>query len=240
MVAGTPRPRGRRRSRLEGDRRSGVGRQPVGDQRRLERDHRLRAQERVLDLGGDRAAGPKAGGSPADATLAGVSASPAAPVHCANHPRVETALAARIAASRSAPTAWCRRRSGSSAGCAAQPRSARVTLRPDRAARRLAAAFGVGTAAGVVLAYAGYRGLRVLHAHRRLRGRPTGGAGDPAGGRYSTGPSTTGWIAAAGAGWAYVMAAHRDRLPGRRQPAAPTSRGWACWWPASSPYREAA
>ena len=42
--------------------------------------------------------------------------------------------------------------------CARQPRSARVTLRPDRAGKAMLAAAGSGTAAGVVLAYAGYLG----------------------------------------------------------------------------------
>jgi hypothetical protein len=89
--------------------------------------------------------------------------------------------------------------------CARQPRSARVTLRPDRAGKAMLAAAGSGTAAGVVLAYAGYLGygffsLIVAFVVGLLVGRATLRAS----GYYRAG--TTGWIAAAGAGWAYVMA----------------------------------
>ena len=124
-----------------------------------------RPDQRPLDLGRSSASGRTGGGScvlpaggflhhGADATLAGVSSVDpgiAAPVTCANHPKVETRrLAARTAASRSAPTAWCRRRSGSSAATARACRARHASrCAPQKAARAVGAAFGVGSVMGV-------------------------------------------------------------------------------------------
>jgi hypothetical protein len=87
--------------------------------------------------------------------------------------------------------------------CARQPRSALVRLRPDRAARAIAAAFGAGLAMGlgiVLLQGVGLffalilgwligiaMGELVLRASGRFRGRETG------------------WIAVAGCVWTYVV-----------------------------------
>ena len=90
--------------------------------------------------------------------------------------------------------------------CARLPRSARVTLRPDRALKAAAAAFGVGTGAGVLLAYAGYAGLGFFTFILAIGvGYVVGRATVRAGGMYRG--ESSGWIAAAGAAWSYVMAA---------------------------------
>ena len=89
--------------------------------------------------------------------------------------------------------------------CARQPRSARVSLHADKAARAVLAALGAGTLMGVVLAYAGGFGVGfftfiLAYGVGYLAGRATlWGAG------YYRSP-TTGWIAAGGAAWAYVIA----------------------------------
>lgn len=88
--------------------------------------------------------------------------------------------------------------------CARQPRSARVTLHADKAVRAVLAAFGAGTAMGVVLAYAGSLGVGfftfiVAFFVGMAAGRATlWGAG------YFRGRSTA-WIAAGGAAWAYII-----------------------------------
>jgi hypothetical protein len=89
--------------------------------------------------------------------------------------------------------------------CARMPRSARAGLRPQHAARAAAASAGAGTGLGVVLAYAGYAGLGfftivVAFFVGYLVGRATVRAGG-----YYRGDAA-GWIAAAGAAWAYVLA----------------------------------
>jgi len=89
--------------------------------------------------------------------------------------------------------------------CARMPRSARVTLRPQKAARAIGAAFGVGSAFGVLLAFAGGAGLGfftliIAYFVGLLTGRATLRAAG-----YYRGESTS-WIAAAGAGWGYVCA----------------------------------
>jgi hypothetical protein len=130
-----------------------------------------------------------------------------APVTCANHPRVET----RVRCSNCdkpictdcmvpAPVGIkCRE-------CARMPRSARIALRPQKVARAVGAAFGVGTAAGVVLSFAGGLGfgfftLIVAYVVGILTGRATVRASG-----YHRAQATA-WIAAAGAGWAYVCSA---------------------------------
>ncbi len=90
--------------------------------------------------------------------------------------------------------------------CARQPRSARVTLRPDRAIKAVAASFLTGSAAGIVLAYAGYAGLGFfLFIAAWLVGLAVGRVTLRFAAYYRA--SSTGWIAAAGAAWAYVCAA---------------------------------
>lgn len=89
--------------------------------------------------------------------------------------------------------------------CARMPRSARVSLRPQKAARAIGAAFGVGSGFGVLLAFAGGAGLGfftliIAYFVGLLTGRATLRAAG-----YYRGESTA-WIAAAGAGWGYVCA----------------------------------
>jgi hypothetical protein len=91
--------------------------------------------------------------------------------------------------------------------CARMPRSARVTLKPRTAARAVAAAFGAGSGFGILLAYAGAGlGLGFLtFIIAIVVGIFVGRAVLSATGRYRS--STTAWIAAAGAAWAYVVPA---------------------------------
>jgi hypothetical protein len=89
--------------------------------------------------------------------------------------------------------------------CARMPRSARVGLRPRKAARAVGGAFGVGSGLGVLLAFAGGAGLgffTLIVAY--FVGLLTGRATLRAAGYHRA--ESTGWIAAAGAGWAYVCA----------------------------------
>jgi hypothetical protein len=129
-----------------------------------------------------------------------------APVTCANHPKVETGVRCSECGKPICPDCMvpapvgikCRE-------CARMPRSARVTLRPQKAARAIGAAFGVGSGFGVLLAFAGGAGLGfftliIAYFVGLLTGRATLRAAG-----YYRGESTA-WIAAAGAGWAYVCA----------------------------------
>jgi hypothetical protein len=130
----------------------------------------------------------------------------AAPVTCANHPKVETLVSCSNCGKPICPDCMvpapvgikCRE-------CARMPRSARVRLRPDRAVRAVAVALGAGSVMGVVLAFAGGFGVGfftfiLAYGVGLLAGRATlWGAG------YFRGP-TTAWIAAGGAAWAYVIA----------------------------------
>jgi hypothetical protein len=131
----------------------------------------------------------------------------AAPATCANHPKVETRVSCSNCGKPICPDCMVPAPVGIKCrDCARQPRSARVTLRPDRAVRAVAVALGAGSAMGVVLAFAGGAGLGfftliLAYAVGRVAGRATlRGAG------YYRG-STTAWIAAGGAAWAYVIAA---------------------------------
>jgi hypothetical protein len=145
----------------------------------------------------------------ADATLADVSSVDpgiAAPVTCANHPKVETGVSCSNCGKPICPDCMVPAPVGIKCrDCARQPRSARVTLRADKAVRAVAVALGAGTAMGVVLAFAGGFGLGfftfiLAYGVGILAGRATlWGAG------YYRSP-TTGWIAAGGAAWAYVIA----------------------------------
>jgi hypothetical protein len=90
--------------------------------------------------------------------------------------------------------------------CARLPRSARVTLRPDRAARAVAAAFVGGGVIGTLLAYLGTTGIGfisflIAYGVGILMGRLVLRAGG-----YYRRPATA-WIAAGGAAWAYMVAA---------------------------------
>jgi hypothetical protein len=130
----------------------------------------------------------------------------AAPVTCANHPKVETGVSCSSCGKPICPDCMVPAPVGIKCrDCARQPRSARVTLRPDKALRAVAVALGVGTAIGVVLAYVGGTGiglftLLLAYGVGYLTGRATlRGAG------YYRSP-TTAWIAAGGAAWAYVIA----------------------------------
>jgi hypothetical protein len=90
--------------------------------------------------------------------------------------------------------------------CARLPRSARVSLKPQAAARATAAAFAVGTAFGAVLSFAGGFGLGFgLFIIAWVVGLVTGRAVLAAAGRYRA-PSTA-WIAVGGAVWAYALPA---------------------------------
>ena len=174
----------------------------------LERDHRGRADERVLDLGGDREQGRRLSGHRPMLHSPGCRPARPTPVRIPRQPpRVETALSCASCGTPICPDCMVQTPVGIKCrNCARQPRSARVTLRPDRAGKAIGRG---GRQRHRGRCRAGLRRLprlRVLLADRGLRGRPTGGAGDPAGsGYYRAG--TTGWIAVGGAGWAYVIAA---------------------------------
>ena len=129
-----------------------------------------------------------------------------APVTCANHPKVETGVRCSECGKPICPDCMvpapvgikCRE-------CARMPRSARVTLRPQKAARAIGAAFGVGSAFGVLLAFAGGAGLGFFTLIiASFVGLLTGRATLRAAGYYRG--ESTAWIAAAGAGWGYVCA----------------------------------
>jgi hypothetical protein len=137
-----------------------------------------------------------AGTEPADVAL-----------HCANHPKVETYVRCSNCGKpictdcmvQSAVGIKCR-------DCARLPRSARVSLKPDRAARALGAAFVGGGLAGTLLAYLGTTGVGFLSFIIAYGvGIGMGRLVLAASGRYRS--TTTAWIAAGGAAWAYVVAA---------------------------------
>ena len=90
--------------------------------------------------------------------------------------------------------------------CARLPRSARVTLKPQAAAKAVAAAAVVGTAFGAGLSFVGGYGLgfgTFILAY--VVGLVTGRAVLAAAGRYRA--TATAWIAVGGAAWAYVLPA---------------------------------
>jgi hypothetical protein len=129
-----------------------------------------------------------------------------APVTCANHPKVETGVRCSDCGKPICPDCMVQSAVGIKCReCARMPRSARVTLRPQKAARAAGVAFGVGSGLGVLLAFAGGVGLGfftliVAYFVGILTGRATlRGAG------YHRGEWTA-WIAAGGAAWAYVCA----------------------------------
>jgi hypothetical protein len=130
----------------------------------------------------------------------------AAPVYCANHPKVETGVSCSNCGKPICPDCMVPAAVGIKCrDCARQPRSARVSLRAGKGLRAVGAAVGAGTLMGVLLAYAGGFGVGfftfiLAYGVGYLSGRATlWGAG-----YYRS--ETTGWIAAGGAAWAYVIA----------------------------------
>jgi hypothetical protein len=87
--------------------------------------------------------------------------------------------------------------------CARLPRSARVRLRPDRAARAIAAAFFGGVAIGFGILVLQGAGLFFALILGWLIGIAMGELVLAASGRFRS--PTTGWIAAAGCIWAYLV-----------------------------------
>jgi hypothetical protein len=88
--------------------------------------------------------------------------------------------------------------------CARLPRSARATLRPDRAVRSVLVSFGVGTLFGLLLAAGGTTGLGFFSfIIAFVVGLLVGRAVLWASGRYRS--ATVAWIAVGGAVWAYVV-----------------------------------
>ncbi|MGN6378676.1 MAG: B-box zinc finger protein [Gaiellales bacterium] len=128
-------------------------------------------------------------------------------VYCANHPKVETAVSCSDCGKPICPDCMVPAAVGIKCReCARMPRSARAGLRPQKAARAVAGSAAAGTGLGVLLAYAGYAGFgffTIIVAF--LVGYLVGRATVRAGGYYRG--ETTGWIAAGGAAWAYVLAA---------------------------------
>ncbi len=131
----------------------------------------------------------------------------ATPTYCVNHPKVETAVSCSNCGKPICPDCMVMAPVGIKCrDCARQPRSARVTLRPDKAAKAAAAAFLAGSGIGVVLAYAGYQGLgffTLIVAY--IVGLAVGRVTLRFSGYYRA--TSTGWIAASGAAWSYVCAA---------------------------------
>jgi hypothetical protein len=87
--------------------------------------------------------------------------------------------------------------------CARQPRSARVRIRPQRLARSIAVAVGLGAAMGVGIVFLQSIGLFFALILGWLIGIGMGEAVLTASGRYRS--PTTGWIAVGGSVWAYVF-----------------------------------
>ena len=82
------------------------------------------------------------------------------PRYCANHPKVETYVSCSNCGKPICPDCMVQAAVGIKCrDCAKLPRSARVTLKPEVAAKAVAAAFAVGSGFGVVLAVVGGYGL---------------------------------------------------------------------------------
>ncbi len=118
--------------------------------------------------------------------------SPAGPSRARTIRRSRPRCGARTAGSRSARTAWCSRPVGIKCrDCARLPRSARATLRPDRAVRSVLVSFGVRHAVRAAAGRGRDDRTRVLQLHHRLRRRagwsaapcsgPAGGTASPTG-----------------------------------------------------------
>jgi hypothetical protein len=125
--------------------------------------------------------------------------------HCVNHPSVETWVSCSDCGRPICPDCMVQSAVGIKCrDCARLPRSARVTLRPDRALRAAAAAALAGTGIGVLLAYGiglgvGFLSLLIAWGVGLLMGRLVLRAS----GYYRD--RTTGWIAVGGAVWAYLL-----------------------------------
>jgi hypothetical protein len=87
--------------------------------------------------------------------------------------------------------------------CARQPRSALVRLRPNRAARAIGAAAGVGALMGLGIVLLQGFGLFFALILGYLIGLGMGEVVSSASGRYRA--PATGWIAVGGCIWAYVF-----------------------------------
>jgi hypothetical protein len=87
--------------------------------------------------------------------------------------------------------------------CARQPRSALVRLKPNRAARAVAVAFGLGALMGVGIVLLQDIGLFFALILGWLIGIGMGEAVLAASGRFRS--PTTGWIAVGGSLWAYLF-----------------------------------
>ena len=129
---------------------------------------------------------------------------------CANHRGVETRVFCSDCGKPICPDCMVHAAVGIKCrDCARLPRSARVTLRPDRAARAVVVSLGSGSGIGVVLglvtAQALVFGLLGTLIAGVLVGMGVGRATLWASGYHRS--SSTGWIAVAGAVLAYVVAA---------------------------------
>lgn len=129
---------------------------------------------------------------------------------CANHRGVETRVFCSDCGKPICPDCMVQAAVGIKCReCARLPRSARVTLRPDRAARALIVSLGSGAGIGVVLGLITAQtlvfGLLGTLVAGVLVGIGVGRATLWASGRYRA--PATGWIAVAGAVTAYVVAA---------------------------------
>jgi hypothetical protein len=129
------------------------------------------------------------------------------PVPCANHPNVQTYLRCSNCGKPICPDCGVQSAVGLKCkDCARVPRSARVALTPQRTARAVGAAFGVGTLFGLVLGGGGAYGLGFFtFILAYVVGLVVGRATVRASGHTRSEPVA--WIAVGGAAWAYIMPA---------------------------------
>lgn len=129
--------------------------------------------------------------------------------YCANHPKVETAVSCSNCGKPICPDCMVMAPVGIKCrDCARMPRSARVSLRPQKAVAAIAAAAVTGTVCGIILiaAYAGYAGLGLLGLFAGwIIGVVVGRITLRFSGYYRA--NSTGWIAAGGAAWAFIFTA---------------------------------
>jgi B-box zinc finger protein len=129
------------------------------------------------------------------------------PVPCTNHPNVQTYLRCSNCGKPICPDCGVQSAVGIKCkDCARVPRSARMALTPQRTARAVGAAFGVGTLFGLVLGGGGAYGLGfftfiLAYVVGLLVGRATVRASG------HTRSEPVAWIAVGGAAWAYIMPA---------------------------------
>jgi hypothetical protein len=129
------------------------------------------------------------------------------PVPCANHPNVETGVRCSDCGKPICPDCMVQSAVGIKCrDCARLPRSARVTLKPDRAAKAVLVSLGLGTVIGLLLGGAGTTGIGFFSfIVAFIVGLAIGRAVLWASGRYRS--EATAWIAVAGAAWAYIVPA---------------------------------